>query len=71
METLNVTMRLYIKRETEKAYLVESTSFSEKWLPKSQVKCNKDKARMGMLGISYEFVIPYWLIQVNNIDEIS
>jgi hypothetical protein len=55
-------MRLYIIKETDKAYLLEGISFKKRWIPKKAVIIDKDSNRLGMLGTSYEMTIEKWAL---------
>lgn len=55
-------MRLYIIQETEKAYLLKSVSFDERWIPKKAVKIIENSERLGMMGTSYEMEIEKWAL---------
>jgi hypothetical protein len=56
-------MRLYIKEETEKAYLFFSDFFKERWIPKKAVIIKEGSDRLGMYGISYEIEIQLWALK--------
>ena len=56
-------MRLYIKKETDKAYLLFSVDFIERWVPKKAVKIKEKSDRLGMHGISYEMTIEKWALK--------
>jgi hypothetical protein len=58
-------MRLYIKEETENAYLLYSVSFAERWIPKKAVEINLKSGRDGMYGLSYEMKIQQWALTLD------
>ena len=55
-------MRLYIIDQTEKAYLLKSISFKERWLPKKGVSVDFNIEREGIYGKSYEMTIDFWAL---------
>lgn len=57
-------MRLYIKQESEKAYLLFSDTFKERWIPKKAVIIKENSDRLGMYGISYEMTIEKWALNL-------
>jgi len=58
-------MRLYILKETEKAYLLEGVNFPKKWIPKKAVKIIENTKRLGMNGESQEMEIEKWALVIN------
>jgi len=52
-------MRIYIRDETEKAYLLESISFKKRWIPKKAVTIDLSTERMS----SYEMSIDLWALK--------
>ena len=58
-------MRLYVKQETEKAYLLFGEGFVEKWVPKKAVTIKPYTNRLGMHGTSFEMDIEKWGIVYN------
>lgn len=56
-------MRLYIKEETDKALLLFSDTFKERWVPKKGVTIKKNSDRLGMYGISYEMTLQSWVLK--------
>jgi len=63
-------MRLYILKETEKAYLLKSVSFKERWIPKIATKIDLKTKRPGVYGDSYEIEIQPWALKTGS-DELS
>jgi len=59
-------MRLYIKKETDKAYLLYALNFAERWVPKKAVKLTPNSEKLGIFGISYEMTIEKWALNLNN-----
>jgi hypothetical protein len=61
-------MRLYLLKETEKAYLLKSLSFRERWIPKKVCKIDLKSKRPGIYGDSYEMSIEIWALRCTKID---
>ena len=59
-------MRLYIKKETDKAYLLYGLNFAERWVPKKAVKIITNSDKLGIFGISHEMTIEKWALNLNN-----
>jgi len=58
-------LRLYIIKETEKAYLLKGINFEERWISKKLVKIIDNTERTGIYGKSYEMEIERWVLLSN------
>lgn len=56
-------VRAWIFMETPKAYLLNGHNFKAKWLPKAYIKQIEGSKRESMLGDSYAWEIPTWLLK--------
>lgn len=57
-------MRVYIKKETDLAFLLFSEGFKERWIPKKAVTITPNSEKTGMHGISYEMTIEKWALNL-------